>query len=128
MEKRNINTGVLDSSFDTDGVVISNPAESNETLFSIAVDSGYVYLAGYDKTLDDTNTQWRLEKRNITTGALDTTFDADGILTMNISDSSDIIYSIDVDFNYIYIAGIDYSPGDSQWRLEKRIKTTGGLE
>ena len=45
----------------------------------------------------------------------------------NPSIGDDKVYSIAVDANYIYLAGWDSSPGNAQWRIEKRDIITGGF-
>ena len=73
------------------------------------MDSNYIYVAGSDKVLGDY--QWRIEKRDKTTGQLITSFDGDGIITTNPSNRVDIPQSIVVDTNNIYIAGYDDENG-----------------
>ena len=45
----------------------------------------------------------------------------------NPSAGGDCANSIALDANYLYVAGWDYSPGNDQWRIEKRDKDTGAL-
>jgi hypothetical protein len=125
IEKRDIITGELVSSFDADGVVQSNPSSIMEEPLSIAVDGQYIYIAGYDRNL--INAQWRIEKRDISTGSPVSDFDSDGIALSNPSSSNDIAWAIAVGTQFIYIAGNDEFPGDSQWRVEKRDINTGTL-
>jgi hypothetical protein len=68
VEKRDIDTGQLVPDFDTDGVVESNPSMSSDLSVSIAVDANYIYIAGSDSSLS--NEQWRVEKRDLTSGQL----------------------------------------------------------
>jgi hypothetical protein len=49
----------------------------------MAIDATYIYVAGYDSTVSAADSQWRIEKRDITTGALVTAFDTDGIVQVN---------------------------------------------
>jgi formylmethanofuran dehydrogenase subunit C len=125
IEKRDITTGALVSGFGTSGVVQNNPSSGIDMIYSIAVDSNYLYAAGYDNAPG--NYQWRIEKRDITTGALVSGFGTSGVVQNNPSSGIDMIYSIAVDSNYIYAAGRDRVPGNSQWRIEKRDITTGAL-
>jgi formylmethanofuran dehydrogenase subunit C len=123
--KRDKATGDLVAEFDTDGVVVSNPSVGKDMAISIAEDEEYIYIAGIDNSPG--NGQWRVEKRDKTTGQTAATFDSDGILESDVSDVQDLALSIEVDENFIYIAGTDISPGNVQWRIEKRDKITGGL-
>jgi hypothetical protein len=127
VEKRDKTTGALVTAFDTDGIVESNPSSGHDSANAIAVDEDYIYIAGYDRAMGGMDQQWRIEKRNKTNGALVTAFDTDGIVLNNPSNSYDNIFSIEVDSDFIYIAGADLSPGDAQWRIEKRDKTAGYL-
>jgi hypothetical protein len=129
IEKRDITTGALITSFDGNGVIMENPSNNEDVPLSIDIDSNYIYIAGYDSVLGFNNNQWRIEKRDITTGALVTSFDGDGIIQSNPSIDDDRVRSIAVDSNFIYIIGDDESLGswDWQWRIEKRDKSTGAL-
>ncbi|MCK5562381.1 MAG: hypothetical protein KAJ51_17405, partial [Thermoplasmata archaeon] len=126
IEKRDKATGALVTTFNGDGIIQENPSTYNDVAHSIAIDSNYIYIAGYDSPSDDT--QWRIEKRDKTTGALVIAFGGNGNVTSNPqSFLSDVPHSIAVDSNYIYVAGYDQDPMDAQWRIEKRDKTTGAL-
>ncbi len=115
IEKRNLITGALVTAFDTDGV-ISGITGSN-LLRALVVDSNYLYTFG-----DDSSSNWRIEKRDITTGALVTAFDSDGVVD-GVAASGNA-YALTIDSNYLYIAGGNSS---SNWRIEKRDITTGAL-
>ncbi len=129
IEKRNKTTGAPVTAFDTDGVVESNPATTRDDFpAAIAVDESYLYVAGYDKGPGDSNTQWRMEKRNNATGAPVTAFDTDGVITFNPSVGYDAANCIAVDGDYLYVGGYDSSNGNYQWRIEKRSITSGALE
>ena len=125
IEKRDVKTGALVNTFDGDGVVESNPSEDHEGACSIAINSSFIYVAGYD--CSPGNAQWRIEKRDIITGSLVGAFNGDGVVESNPSDGGDAIYSIAIDSSYIYVAGYDNSPGNLQWRIEKRDINTGAL-
>jgi hypothetical protein len=112
IEKRNKGGGLI-------WAQTSNPLGSQEAPESITSDNEYLYIAGFDVASSDR--QWRIEKRSKSTG---------GLLwaqTSNPSSGTDIAYSITSDANYLYIAGWDDSPGNYQWRIEKRSKSDGGL-
>lgn len=107
-----------------------NPAigsNNNDRASTIAVDENYIYVAGFDISLGAFYSQWRIEKRDITTGALVTAFDTDGVVESNRNTFMDELRSIAVDANYIYAVGVDWSPSNFQWRIEKRDIVTGAL-
>jgi hypothetical protein len=87
--------------------------------------------AGYypmiDASLGYPNYQWRIEKRDLTTGALIPEFGAGGVITENPSNGNDIPSAVAVSPTGLYIVGSDSLPGNSEWRIEKRDLTTGAL-
>ncbi len=117
IEKRNLYTGNFDTGFGTSGVVTGVAA--SESAQAIAIDSAYMYVVGSNNS--NTN-DWRIEKRLLSTGALDTGFDTDGIVDGAASSNS--AYSIAIDSTYMYIVGDDSS---GNWRIEKRLLSTGAL-
>lgn len=129
IDKYDITAGTLVTAFDTDGILLSNPTSYSDEALSIAIDSGYIYAAGYAYAGSE-DYQWRIEKRNISTGAYDTGFGTNGYITLNPAsgiNTPDECNYILVDDTYIYIIGSDNSAssGYSQWRIEKRLKSTG---
>ena len=125
IEKRDKATGALVAGFGSAGVVNSNPSPVSDGVWGIIADDNYIYLAGNDQSPGDR--QWRIQKHDKTTGALDAGFGSAGVITSNPSAFGEHTYSITADANYLYIAGYDQSPGYPQWRIEKRDKTTGAL-
>jgi hypothetical protein len=126
IEKRDLTTGALVTAFGTNGVVTSNPStDSPDIANAVAADNSYLYIVGDDTSV--VGSQWRIEKRDIVTGTLVTAFGTNGVITSNPSGNSDVPYSVQVDDNYIYIVGYDNAPGNDEWRIEKRDKTTGAL-
>jgi hypothetical protein len=127
LEKRNIDTGSLDTDFGSGGVVQSNfVTTTRNKINSIAVDSEYLYSAGYEDVDGESITRWRLEKRNIDTGDFDENFSSNGEFTVNLADGDDAINDIAVDQDFIYIVGSDYSPANgTQWRIIKMVKYNG---
>ncbi len=136
VQKRNKSDGNLVSAFGSSGEVTSDPTTDDDIPYSIKVDSGYVYLGGYENVNPAGDYQWRIEKRNITTGNLCTStdacvagaFDGDGVVQVDPSsgfDSDDHVRAVTVDSGYIYITGMDVVPGNWQWRIEKRNIITG---
>ena len=118
IDKRSTSTGALITSFDGEGIVTSNPSSNSDIPGGIAIDSSGIYVVGSD--FSPGNAQWRIEKRNLTTGALITSFDGDGVVTFNPSSSNDIPYSVAVDSTGIYVVGFDNVLGLDRWRIEKR--------
>lgn len=117
IEKRDKVSGALINAFDGDGIIQDDPSTSADYAFSITSDSEFIYVAGFDSV---TGYQWRVEKRNKTTGALYHFFDDDGIAQSNPTTGVDIAYSIATDAENVYVAGHDHAPGSYQWRIEKR--------
>lgn len=131
IEKRRLDTGALctaancGTEFGTGGAVTSDPSTSSDEAQSIAIDSTYMYVAGYDAVAG--YYRWRIEKRRLDTGALETAFDTDGIVTISPCAAAALIYAIVVDSSAIYVAGSDNCGSGSQWRIEKRDRTSGAL-
>jgi hypothetical protein len=135
-------TGVLDTTFNasltqgtTAGIVVSDPITTDhDRLYAVCVDGNFIYLAGNDRTMG--TAQWRIEKRDKTTGLLDSTFkdasiytdtqplEVAGVVTSRPSTSSAQINSLAIEGNYIFAAG----NSGSYWRIEKRDKITGKLD
>lgn len=125
IEKRDSTDGSFETAFGTNGTIITNPSANLDHINAIATDASYLYVAGVENTTSGT---WRIHKYDITTGALVTAFDGDGIATSTLAASGDERpQALQVDDNYLYIAGYDNVPGNIEWRLEKRNKTTGAL-
>jgi len=120
--------GDLITSFDSDGILTENPSGSSDQIYDMAVDVTGIYLSGAYTSAGNSD-EWRIEKRDPTSGALIAAFDGDGIITHSppLSGSSDIAYDITIDSNYLYVAGGDFSPGNLQWRIEKRKLSDGAL-
>jgi hypothetical protein len=123
VEKRQLSNGnICDGGSNCGGTVfgtagaVTGAALSN-IAYGVAVDSTYVYVAGEDSTPD-----WRIEKRLITTGAVDSNFGTSGVVT---SDSaSRALNDVIADTTYMYVVGYNTS---NQWRIERRLITNGNL-
>lgn len=128
MGTTNSDSGACEVSFGTNanGRIVSNPTTTLDNLKAVDIDSNYIYSAGYDTIGGDR--AWRIEKRNKSDGTLVTAFGTNGVVRTNPSSGSDEINAIRVDGSYIYVAGYDTSPGNTQYRLEKRDITTGNLD
>ncbi|HEV8601227.1 MAG TPA: fibronectin type III domain-containing protein, partial [Patescibacteria group bacterium] len=116
IEKRLLSTGALDNGFGTSGVITG--ASSSNGAYAIAKDSTYMYLGGYNDSFD-----WRIEKRLLSTGAVDNGFGTSGVITGNFLSS--VAYAIAIDSTYMYVAGYNDS---FDWRIEKRLLSTGALD
>lgn len=129
IEKRRVESGALETGFDTDGIVTSDPSSNPDRAFAIAIDSSFMYVVGDDSVPGLSNAQWRIEKRNLLTGALVPGFGTGGVAASNPSSRFDIPLAIAIDASAMYVVGYDSSPGvsDSQWRIEKRSLATGEL-
>ena len=72
--------GSLDTSFDSDGIVITNTASTLDYGYSVAVQAnGKILLAGTSNNYDDRQYEFALLRYN-SNGSLDTSFDGDGIV------------------------------------------------
>ncbi|MFC1687569.1 WD40/YVTN/BNR-like repeat-containing protein [Patescibacteria group bacterium] len=113
----------LPSTFGTAGAVVSDP--DSMIAYDIAIDIGdnAMYLAGSASTSFPAD--WRVEKRNLITGALDTTFgdpNPDGVATSD--PTANEIYAIAIDDDYLYAVGYH---NDAGYWIEKRNLVTGAL-
>jgi hypothetical protein len=133
MEKRRLDNGNLDTGFGTNGVVILNSSAttsvSDDVAYAVAIDSTYMYVVGYDSVPSDTNSEWQIEKRLLSTGAPVTAFGSSGIVRSNPSPGYDDAFAIAIDpaNDVMYVAGYDSAGagGSSEWRIEKRLLSTG---
>jgi len=114
--------GSLVPGFGAGGVVTGNPDRSPDEAHDIAIDSTAMYVVGYHWTTGSSSDQWRIEKRSLADGSLVPGFGAGGVVTSDPSWDDDIAYGIAIDSTAIYVVGSDQSPGDTQWRIEKRFK------
>jgi len=90
----------------------SNPSATDDGAYGVAVDGSGVYIVGFDYSLG--NYEWRVEKRSLTDGSLIWS------QTSNPSAGTDVARGVAVDGSGVYIVGYDYSPGNNEWRIEKR--------
>jgi hypothetical protein len=90
-----------------------------DQIWGAAVDGSGLYAVGSDYT--PSNKEWRLEKRSLTTGAT-----IWGV-SENLSSGSDEARGVAVDTTGVYVVGWDSTPGNPEWRVEKRSLTTGTI-
>lgn len=106
------------------GSVTSNPSGDADEPNAIVVDyaSGKFYVAGFE-TVASGDLAWRIEKRDLATGDIDTGFGDGGHITYNpAAGGADVIWGMASDGNGLYLAGYDSVPGVHQWHVEKRSK------
>jgi parallel beta-helix repeat protein len=119
IEKRRLDTGALDTAFDGDGIVSDG---TGLQAYGIAIDSTYMYVGGDEMGADR---DWRVEKRRLDDGTLETGFDTDGVVT---SAGGYRAFQVGLDSTYLYVAGDDEAPGVGNWRIEKRRQDTGAVD
>lgn len=128
IEKRNMLTGALISGFGSGGVLSTNPSAGNDAINDLLIDTttGYLIAGGYDSLQGN---GWWIEKRSISTGALDTNFDGDGIIVYNPSGRPEMVSAMAIDEGggYFYVTGVDDGAGNTRWRVEKRKISNGQL-
>jgi uncharacterized delta-60 repeat protein len=118
--------GALDTSFDGDGISIASSAGAvDDTLRGMALDAlGRIVAIGSTApaavVLSDT-----ILARWTTTGALDTTFDTDGVLTLDLSESGSFDSGIDVGFDS---TGAIIALGIAPMPALARLTDTGALD
>jgi hypothetical protein len=131
IEKRRLDDLELDGDFGDGGVVISNPSDYHDSPHDIVIDGIYFfYTVGEDRRYGELDAQWRIEKRNLSDGALVAE------ATFNPSPYNDVPFAIATDGTHAYVVGYDRNttpesgskPGkakkitpDEQWRIEKRL-------
>jgi len=113
VEKRSLTTGVIM------WAVSEDISTGSSYAYGVAVDGSGVYVVGYDSNTAGTNSEWRVEKRSLTTGVIMWAVSED------ISTSWDVAYGVAVDGSGVYVVGFDQVPGNYEWRVEKRSLTTG---
>jgi len=119
MEKRTLTTGSLI------WARTSNPTSGNDYASDVAVDGSGVYIVGSDQSPG--TAEWRIEKRSLTTGSLISSFGTGGVIQEDVSGGTDVAVGVAVDGSGVYIVGSDQSPGEQEWRVEKRDLATGSL-
>ena len=130
IEKRNLSTGALIGAFGTGGVVTVNPTTEFDGAYCITISGSSLFIGGSDNTPSGTNnnSQWRIESRDATTGALNTGFATSGVLTYNVTDvnfDGNTVWEIANDGSYLYLAASGKAGNASCFSVEKRDITTG---
>jgi hypothetical protein len=114
--------------FGTGGVVTSNPSTGDDAAGDIAIDSTAMYVVGFDESTGlSLDKEWRIEKRALTDGSLVPGFGIGGVIISNNSTGDDAALAIAIDSTAMYVVGLDESPGNQEWRIEKRSLADGSL-
>lgn len=135
IQKRRIADGALctatncGTTFGTDGrVTYDIPNSATEKAYDIDVDpsAGHIYIVGMDNVTGAG--QWRIEKRNMMTGALVTAFGTGGIVNSNPSNGLDEALTLQLDTvgGYLYVGGYD-NTGNNRWNLQKYRIDNGAI-
>lgn len=123
IEKRLLADGSAVAGFGTAGVVTSNPTAGGDVPGAIAIDGTFLYVVGSEALTQET--QWRIEKRLLTSGAPDPSF-GDGTAALSaITNQSPGATGIALTSTALFVVGTDMvHPGDPglHWRIEKRLK------
>jgi uncharacterized delta-60 repeat protein len=84
--------GTLDTSFSSDGKIITALVAANDTAYSVAIQAnGKIVLVGY--SYNGTNNDFAIV-RYTSAGILDATFDSDGIVITAVGTRSEVAYSV----------------------------------
>ena len=119
--------GSLDTSFDTDGKLITNIGSSDDLAFAMAVQSdGKIVAAG--RSSNGSNYDFALARYNANNGSLDTSFSTDGKVTTAIGSGNDYGYAMAVQSDgKIVVAGISNNGNNDDFALA-RYNTDGSLD
>lgn len=120
--------GGLDPSFGVGGVVTSDPSAGVDEVTAQSGDGFYMFVIGSAETPGPGDKAWRIEKRLLTTGALDSGFGISGAVTSNPSSGTDAPTAVTQAGTFLYVAGFDSVLGDRRWRIEKRRMLDGTLD
>lgn len=111
-------SGTLDTTFDGDGIAViaSSPGMTDDSLFSMAIDPmGRIVAIGVAKTYTPRDT---IVVRWTPDGALDSSFDGDGVLVLDTSEDGSDDIGRDIGFSSTgAIVGLSTSPAPTLFRL-----------
>ena len=123
IEKRSLTTGDFITTFGTNGAISEDFPSGTSVAGKVAVDATGIYIAGYDQNTVGNKNEWRVEKRNLTTG------DIIWGKSEHISSGSDSANDVAVDSSGVYYVGVDQNTVGNvyEMRVEKRNLTTGDI-
>jgi hypothetical protein len=98
-----------------------NPSNGDNEADGATVDSTAVYVVGYDNVPGGPIFEWRIEKRNLTTGSVIWT------RTSNSHTADSEAEGVAVDSTGIYVVGYLNGPADYKWGIEKLTLDTGSI-
>jgi len=91
---RYLTDGVIDSSFGTNGIVITDVSDREGEAYSVAIQTdGKIVIGGFSESSSTNNDDFTLVRYD-TTGNLDNTFGTDGIVTTEIRSDNDVLESL----------------------------------
>jgi hypothetical protein len=125
IEKRLASTGALVAGFGKGGVVTSNSGPGdNSGSMHILIDSTFMYLlSARQKGNQGATYKYYLEKRSLSTGALEPDFNGTGSLTgTSLGANGPVGFAIDGTSIYLVMGIVE---ADTYGQIEKRDKTTG---
>ncbi|MCI0341664.1 MAG: hypothetical protein L0216_11045 [Planctomycetales bacterium] len=111
--------------------MVSDPSSGPDTLRAVAADISQVWCiwcVGSDESQGTGDSQWRIEKRNQSDGNLVVSFGTGGVISSNPGSGQDEATCVFSDGSHLFVGGFDSSPGDRQWRIEKRLLSDGSLD
>ena len=122
IEKRNLATGLLITTFGTGGIIREAISSGDDLAYAVAVDGSGMYIAGIDENTSGNYDEWRVEKLALNDGSRVSAFGSSGVVVEHVSSGHDDAYVVCVDGTGVYIAGNDQAAsGDkAEWRIEKR--------
>ena len=118
--------GKLDTSFDTDGIVTTDPMVYGGNINSISIQSDGKIVAG-GASNDNVQSYFALARYN-TNGKLDTSFDTDGIVTTAIRAMDDHVYSVAIQSDGKIVAAGDTSDTNNHHFAVARYNVNGSLD
>ena len=118
--------GTLDTTFDTDGKVVTPFGSSIDIAYSVAIQAdGKIVAAGsYNNGTDN---DFALARYN-TNGSLDTTFDTDGKVVTSFGSGYDVAHSVAIQSDGKIVAAGGYDNGTDWDFALARYNTNGSLD
>lgn len=126
VDKRSLVDGGPYPGFGTEGAVVSRLPGMGGVAAAVAFDATHAYVVGHQ---DNPDSEWRIEKRRLDSGALDLGFGTGGAILIDPSVEHDSASAVAVAGGFLYVAGLDsvLAAGNFRWRVEKRSTLNGAL-